>query len=72
MQILPALDVVVFQHKTLPQIAGVSGVWEKRGFLLHEILTKALFGLIILHILAALKREIDGDGTLTRMISGKR
>ena len=72
MQILPALDVVVFQHKTLPQIAGVSGVWEKRGFLLHGILSKALFGLIILHILAALKREIDGDGTLTRMISGKR
>ncbi len=66
------IDIVIFDRWTLPPIAAVSEVWEKRGFLLHEILTKALFGLIILHILAALKREIDGDGTLTRMISGKR
>ena len=66
------IDTVIFGRWTLPPIAGVSQVWEKRGFLLHGILTKALFGLIILHILAALKREIDGDGTLTRMISGKR
>jgi cytochrome b561 len=66
------IDIVIFDRWTLPPISNVSELWEKRGFLLHGILTKALFGLIILHILAALKREIDGDGTLTRMISGKR
>jgi cytochrome b561 len=66
------IDIVIFDRWTLPPIAAVSELWEKRGFLLHAILTKALFALIILHILAALKREIDGDGTLTRMISGKR
>lgn len=65
-------DVVIFERWTLPGIAPVSDLWEKRGFVAHSILTKALFGLILVHILGALKREIDGDGTLTRMISGKR
>ena len=66
------IDVMIFDRWTLPAIAPVSELWEKRGFAVHGILTKALFGVILVHMLAALKREIDGDGTLTRMISGKR
>lgn len=66
------LDVMIFDRWALPPIAPVSELWEKRGFAVHGLLTKALFGLIFIHILAALKREIEGDGTLTRMISGKR
>ena len=66
------IDVMMFDRWTLPAIAPVSELWETRGFAVHAILTKALFGLILVHMLGALKREIDGDGTLTRMISGKR
>lgn len=66
------IDVMVFDRWVLPPIAPVSDLWETRGFRVHDILTKALFGLVSLHILGALLREIEGDGTLTRMISGKR
>ena len=66
------IDVTMLDRWTLPAIAPVSELWEKRGFAVHGVLTKALFGLILVHVLGALKREIDGDGTLTRMISGKR
>lgn len=66
------IDVMLFDRWVLPPIAPVSEVWETRGFAVHGILTKALFGLIFVHMLGAMKREIDGDGTLTRMISGKR
>ena len=30
-----------------------------------------LVGMALVHMLAALKREMDGDGTLTRMIRGR-
>jgi cytochrome b561 len=66
------LDVMIFDRWALPAIAPVSELWEKRGFVVHGILNKVLFGLILVHMLGAMKREIDGDGTLTRMISGKR
>ena len=66
------IDVLIFDRWVIPPIAPVSELWEKRGFAVHGILTKALFGLILVHILGAMKREIGGDGTLTRMISGKR
>jgi cytochrome b561 len=66
------IDVMLFERWILPPIAPVSEVWENRGFLLHGILTKAMIGLILVHMLGAMKREIGGDGTLTRMISGKR
>lgn len=66
------LDVMIFDRWVLPPISPVSELWEKRGLGVHGILTKALFGLILLHMLGALLREIGGDGTLTRMISGKR
>ena len=66
------IDVMVFDRWVLPSIAPVSELWEKRGFAAHGILTKLLFGLIFVHILGAIIREMAGDGTLTRMISGKR
>lgn len=66
------IDVMLFDRWVLPPIAPVSELWEKRGFAAHGVLTKLLFGLIFLHILGAMKREIEGDGTLTRMILGKR
>ncbi len=40
-------------------------------FILHEIFAKTLLGMVIVHMLAALKREMDGDGTLTRMLRGR-
>lgn len=66
------IDVVLFDRWALPHIAPASELWEKRGFMAHGIMTKLLFGLVFLHILGAMIREIEGDGTLTRMISGKR
>lgn len=66
------LDIVLFDRWVLPPIAPVSELWEQRGFAAHRVLTKTLFGLILLHMLGAMLREIGGDGTLTRMISGKR
>jgi cytochrome b561 len=65
------IDVMLFDRWVLPPIAPASELWEKRGFAVHGILTKALIGLIIIHIVAALKRQIAGDGTLSRMIKGK-
>lgn len=65
------IDVMIFDRFTLPAIAPVSELWEKRGFALHSVLTKLLFGLILVHILGALKRHWEGDGTLTRMIKGE-
>ncbi|MES2968222.1 MAG: cytochrome b [Pseudomonadota bacterium] len=65
------IDTLLFDRWTLPAIAPVSALWEDRGFAVHGVLTKVLFGLIFLHALAALKHEMEGDGTLRRMIRGK-
>lgn len=66
------IDVLIFDRWILPPIAPVSELWEHRGFALHRILTNGLFVLILAHMMGALKREMEGDGTLTRMIKGKR
>lgn len=65
------IDVVIFDRWTLPAIAPVSPLWEARGFALHDALTKLLILLLLLHMGGALKREMDGDGTLRRMITGR-
>ncbi len=65
------IDVVIFDRWTLPAIAPVSPDWEAIGFTLHDALTKVLILLLFLHMGAALKREMDGDGTLRRMITGR-
>ena len=54
----------------LPAIAPASATWETTAFAFHDIATKLFMALLALHIGAALKREMDGDGTLTRMIRG--
>ena len=65
------IDVMFADRWVVPPIAPVSEAGEAVWFRLHDIQTKLLIGLIIVHGLAALKREIAGDGTLTRMIRGR-
>lgn len=66
------LDVMLFDRWVIPPIAPVSERYEEIGFAIHGIATKVLIGLLALHIGAALKREMEGDGTLTRMLTGHR
>jgi cytochrome b561 len=65
------IDVMIADRWTVPPLVAASAEAETFWFRLHDILTKALFGLIVLHMLGALKREMDGDGTLTRMLRGR-
>ena len=65
------IDVMIADRWTVPPLVDVSEAGEAFWFNLHGILTKALFGLIVLHMLGALKREMEGDGTLTRMLRGR-
>ena len=65
------IDTLFFDRWVVPAIAPVSTLWEERGFTLHDLLTKALLALLALHMGAALKREMDGDGTLRRMVTGR-
>jgi cytochrome b561 len=65
------IDVMLFDRWVLPPIAPVSATYEAAAFALHNIATKLLMALLALHIGAALKHEMDGDGTLTRMIRGR-
>lgn len=65
------IDVMFADRWVVPPIAAVSEAGEAFWFRLHDIQTKLLIGLIIVHGLAALKREMAGDGTLTRMIRGR-
>jgi cytochrome b561 len=64
------IDVMIADRWTVPPLVEASAEAEALWFGLHGILTKLLFGLILLHMLAALARQISGDGTLTRMIKG--
>ncbi len=65
------IDVLLFDRWVIPPIAPVSETWEDAGWAVHGIATKLLIGLILLHVAGALKREMDGDGTLTRMLRGQ-
>jgi cytochrome b561 len=65
------IDVMIADRWTVPPLVEASAEAEAFWFGLHGILTKLLIGLIVVHMLAAFKREMDGDGTLTRMIRGK-
>jgi cytochrome b561 len=65
------IDVMIADRWTVPPLVAASAEAEVFWFRLHDILTKALFGLVILHMLGALKREMEGDGTLTRMLRGR-
>ncbi|WP_309668366.1 cytochrome b [Tabrizicola sp.] len=65
------IDVMIADRWVVQPIAEVSEAGEAFWFSVHEVLTKILIGLIIVHMLAALKRELAGDGTLRRMIRGR-
>lgn len=62
------IDVVLFERWTLPRIAPLSEAWQDTAFLAHDLLTKLLAALIVLHVAGALKRR---DGTLRRMLRGR-
>jgi cytochrome b561 len=66
------IDVTIADRWIVPPLVTASAEGEALWFRLHDILTKALFGLVLLHMLGALKREMEGDGTLTRMLRGQR
>ncbi len=66
------IDILLFDRIPVPAIAPVSAQWEATAFAIHDIATKLLMALLAIHIGAAFKREIDGDGTLTRMLRGHR
>ena len=66
------LDVMLFDRWVIPPIAPVSEAWETAGWAAHGLLTKLLMGVIALHAAGALKRQMEGDGTLTRMWRGQR
>ncbi|MCF1708847.1 cytochrome b [Tabrizicola sp. J26] len=64
------IDTVLFETWTVPRIAPVSAAWENAGWAAHGLLTKLLMAVLLVHVAAALKRQMDGDGTLRRMWSG--
>ena len=65
------IDTVIFGSLILPPLVAVSESGEFVWFILHEIFAKVLVGMALVHMLAAFKREMEGDGTLTRMIKGR-
>lgn len=65
------IDTMIFERWTLPAIAPVSEAWEKAGFWVHWAASRALMGLLILHIAGAVLRAFKGDGTLRRMLRGQ-
>lgn len=65
------IDVMIAERWTVPPLVDASPEAEALWFRLHDILTKLLMALITLHMLGAFKREMEGDGTLTRMLKGK-
>ena len=64
------IDTVIFNRITLPPLVAPSAQGEFVWFILHEIFAKVLMGMVIVHVLGALKRAIGGDGTLRRMLRG--
>ena len=65
------IDTVFADRWVVPPIAPLSEAWETAAFTLHDIATKLLMALLVLHALAALHHELAGQGTLTRMLRGR-
>jgi cytochrome b561 len=65
------IDTVIFGSIVVPPLVATNETSEFVWFILHEIFAKTLMGMVIVHMLAALKREMEGDGTLTRMLKGR-
>jgi cytochrome b561 len=64
------IDTVFAGSITIPPLVEPNERAEFVWFILHEIFAKTLLGMVIVHMLAALKREMAGDGTLRRMLRG--
>ncbi len=64
------IDVMFLDRWVIPPIAPVSEAWESWGFLAHRVLTRTLMVVLALHVAGALKRGMDGDATMRRMIGG--
>ena len=64
------IDVMFADRWVMPNLAPVSEAWEYWGFLAHKVLTKVLMAVLALHVLGALKRGWDRDGTIRRMTTG--
>ena len=65
------IDVMIADRWTVPPLVEASETGEAMWFRWHDILTKLLMALIAIHMLGAFKREMEGDGTLTRMLKGR-
>ncbi|NJM81202.1 MAG: cytochrome b [Tabrizicola sp.] len=65
------IDTLYAGTFVVPPLVEVSERAEFVWFILHEIFAKTLLGMVIVHMLAAVKREMGGDGTLTRMLRGR-
>ena len=65
------IDTLYAGTFVVPPIAAVGETSEFVWFILHEIFAKTLLAMIIVHMLAAIRREMGGDGTLTRMLRGR-
>ena len=65
------IDTVIFGTIILPPLVAANETAEFVWFILHEIFAKTLIGMALVHLLAALRREFAGDGTLTRMLRGR-
>ena len=66
------IDVMFADRWVMPALAPVSEAWEKAGFAVHGVLTKALMALVVLHVAGAVKRGLARDGTLGRMVTGRQ
>lgn len=66
------IDTLFFDLWTVPAITPASAAIEEAGFAVHGAMASLLILLLLLHIAAAFKREVDGDGTLRRMVLGRR
>ena len=65
------IDTVIFGSIVMPPLVAANETSEFVWFILHEIFAKTLMGMVIVHMLAALKREMECDGTLTRILKGR-
>jgi cytochrome b561 len=65
------IQTVLWDRWPLPAIAPATEAWQDGGFLAHALATRLLMALLALHIAGALRRGWAGDGTLTRMTSGR-
>lgn len=66
------IDTLFADRWVVPAIAPVSASLEATAFAVHAIATKLLMAVVVIHVLAALQHEFAGQGTLTRMLRGRR